>query len=145
MRLVIQRVSQAKVSVNGETVGEVERGFAILVGVTHSDSEEEARWLAQKVAGLRVFEDAEGKINLSLQDVGGSALVVSQFTLYASVNRGRRPGFTDAARPEVAEPLVDRFAELLREQGIPVETGVFGAMMMVEIHNDGPVTIIMER
>jgi D-tyrosyl-tRNA(Tyr) deacylase len=118
----------------------------ILLGVTHADGEAQASWLANKVAGLRIFDDPEGKMNLSLVDVGGSALVVSQFTLYGDASRGRRPSFTDAARPEVAEPLCDRFVELLREAGIErVESGVFGAGMMVEIHNDGPVTLILER
>jgi D-tyrosyl-tRNA(Tyr) deacylase len=145
MRVLLQRVSEASVSVDGEVVGAIEQGFVALVGVGHDDGEEQARWLARKVAGLRVFEDAEGKFNLSLADVGGSVLVVSQFTLYADARKGRRQSFVDAAPPEVAEPLVERFAGMLREEGVPVEEGVFGAMMMVEIHNDGPVTIWLER
>jgi D-tyrosyl-tRNA(Tyr) deacylase len=145
MRVLLQRVSKASVTVGGEVVGAIGQGYVALVGVGHGDGEEQAQWLAQKVAGLRVFEDAEGKFNLSILDVGGSALVVSQFTLYADARKGRRPAFVDAAPPEVAEPLVERFAALLREAGVPVEMGVFGAHMLVEIHNDGPVTIWLER
>jgi D-tyrosyl-tRNA(Tyr) deacylase len=145
MRVLLQRVSKASVSVDGEVVGAIGRGFVALVGVGQDDGEEQARWLANKVAGLRVFEDAEGKFNLSLADVGGSVLVVSQFTLYADARKGRRPSFVDAAPPEIAQPLVDRFSDLLRSEGVPVEEGVFGAMMLVEIHNDGPVTIWLER
>lgn len=146
MRVLLQRVTEARVRVAGEVVGEIGPGFVALVGVGHGDGEEQARWLARKVAGLRVFEDADGKFNLSLHDVGGAVLVVSQFTLYADASRGRRPAFVDAAAPEVAEPLVARFAEILRtDYRLPVENGVFGAMMMVEIHNDGPVTIMLER
>jgi len=117
----------------------------VLVGVTHGDTEEQAKWLARKVAGLRIFEDSEGKMNAGLLDVDGAALIISQFTLYADARKGRRPGFTDAAPPEVAEPLVRCFAQALRDHGVPVETGVFGAHMLVEIHNDGPVTILLER
>jgi D-tyrosyl-tRNA(Tyr) deacylase len=145
MRLVLQRVSQASVTVDGQVVGSIGRGFVVLLGATHEDDEEHARWLARKVAGLRLFEDVDGKLNVSLQEVGGAALVISQFTLYGDARKGRRPSFTDAARPEVAEPLVALFAHTLREEGIPVETGVFGARMLVEIHNDGPVTLILER
>ncbi len=145
MRVLLQRVTEASVSIDGEVVGAIGQGFVALVGVGHGDGEEQARWLANKVAGLRVFEDAEGKFNLSLADVGGSVLVVSQFTLYADARKGRRPSFVDAAPPEIAQPLVDRFAEYLRSEGVPVEEGVFGAMMLVEIHNDGPVTIWLER
>lgn len=146
MRLVIQRVSRGSVTVNGSVVGSIGKGFVILVGVTHSDTEQQARWLANKTAGLRVFTDQDGKFNLSLQDVEGEALVISQFTLYGDARRGRRPGFTDAAPPEIAEPLVEKFAEFLREAGVrKVESGVFGAKMQVEIHNDGPVTIIIDR
>lgn len=145
MRVVVQRVQQAKVSVNGETVAAIGPGVVVLVGVAHTDTEEEARWLAQKIAGLRIFEDAQGKMNAGLLDVGGAALVVSQFTLYADARKGRRPSFTDAAPPEVAEPLVRRFAEELAAAGIPVQTGLFGAHMLVEILNDGPVTILLER
>jgi D-aminoacyl-tRNA deacylase len=145
MRLLIQRVSHARVTVGGETVGAIGPGLVILVGVAPGDGEEQARWLANKTAGLRIFEDAEGKMNASLLDAGGAALIVSQFTLYADTRKGRRPSFTDAAPPEIAEPLVERLAALLRERGVPVETGVFGASMQVEIHNDGPVTLILER
>jgi D-tyrosyl-tRNA(Tyr) deacylase len=145
MRLIIQRVSYGKVSVEGRALAEIGRGSVILVGVGHGDSEAEAAWLAEKAAHLRIFEDEAGKTNLSLLDVGGEAIVVSQFTLYADTSRGRRPGFTRAALPPVAEPLVARFAELLRGHGLPVQTGEFGAHMLVEIHNDGPVTILLER
>jgi len=146
MKAVVQRVSRASVTVDGETVGAIGPGLMILLGVTHRDGEEQARWLANKVAGLRIYEDAEGKMNRSLLDEGGSALVVSQFTLYGDCRKGRRPSFTDAARPEVAEPLCERFIGLLREAGVgQVESGVFGAHMTVEIHNDGPVTLILER
>lgn len=145
MRALLQRVSYASVTVDGRIVGEINRGFAILLGVTHSDGQAEAAWLATKVAGIRLFEDDEGKMNLSLADVGGSVLVVSQFTLYGDARKGRRPSFIDAARPEQAEPLVDYFVEQLRRQGLTVATGVFGAMMTVEIHNDGPVTLMLEK
>jgi D-tyrosyl-tRNA(Tyr) deacylase len=145
MRLLLQRVTHGSVSVDGKIVGKVDKGYVILVGVGHQDGEAQAAWLAQKVAGLRVFEDAEGKVNLSVLDVGGSALVISQFTLYANVEKGRRPSFIEAALPDVAAPLVSRFADLLHAEGVPVETGVFGAHMAVEIHNDGPVTIWLER
>ena len=145
MRLVIQRVSQAAVLVDDVAVGSIESGFVILVGVTHDDGEENARWLARKVAGLRVFEDQDGKFNLSIKEVDGKVLVVSQFTLYGDARKGRRPSFTHAARPEFAEPLVERFTEMLREEGISVETGVFGARMLVQIANDGPVTLILEK
>jgi D-tyrosyl-tRNA(Tyr) deacylase len=141
----VQRVSKASVGVEGDVVGAIGRGVVVLVGVTHDDEEEQAEWLARKIAGLRIFEDSAGKMNAGLLDVDGAALVISQFTLYADVRKGRRPGFTDAAPPEVAEPLVEHFAQALREQGVPVETGVFGAHMLVEIHNDGPVTILLER
>ena len=146
MRALLQRVSYASVSVDGRIVGQIDRGFCVLLGVTHSDSQAEADWLADKIAGIRLFEDDAGKMNLSLADVGGAVLVVSQFTLYGDVRKGRRPSFIDAARPEQAEPLVAYFVERLRqEHGLPVATGVFGAMMKVEIHNDGPVTLMIER
>jgi D-tyrosyl-tRNA(Tyr) deacylase len=145
MRALVQRVSQAAVSVEGEIVGQIERGVVVLVGVTHGDTEEQAEWLARKIGALRIFEDSAGKMNAGLLDVDGAALVISQFTLYANARKGRRPSFTDAALPEVAEPLVDHFAQTLRSHGVPVETGVFGAYMQVEIHNDGPVTILLER
>jgi D-tyrosyl-tRNA(Tyr) deacylase len=145
MRAVIQRVSRASVSVAGKVVGAIDRGVVVLVGVTHGDTEEQAEWLARKVAGLRIFEDSAGKMNAGLSDVDGAALVISQFTLYADARKGRRPGFSDAALPEIAEPLVTHFAQTLRGHGVPVETGIFGAHMLVEIHNDGPVTILLER
>ena len=145
MRLVIQRVSHASVTVDGHSVGECRAGFCILAGVKIGDTPAEAKWLANKVANLRVFEDAAGKMNLSLLDVKGEALVVSQFTLYANAQRGRRPDFVDAARPEQAEPLIEYFVEQLRAEGVPTQTGVFRAMMSVEIHNDGPVTVILEK
>jgi D-tyrosyl-tRNA(Tyr) deacylase len=145
MRLVLQRVSQASVTVDGQIAGSIGRGFVVLLGATHNDHEDQARWLARKVAGLRLFEDADGKLNVSLQEVGGAVLVISQFTLYGDARKGRRPSFTDAARPETAEPLVALFADTLRSEGLRVETGVFGAHMLVEIHNDGPVTLILER
>ncbi|TAK13186.1 MAG: D-tyrosyl-tRNA(Tyr) deacylase [Anaerolineae bacterium] len=145
MRLLIQRVKSGSVSVAGRVVAEIGHGVVILVGVGHGDGEEQAAWLAEKAANLRIFADADGKTNLSLLDVGGAALVVSQFTLYADLRKGRRPSFTDAALPDVAEPLVQRFADLLADHGVPVQVGVFGAEMLVEIHNDGPVTMWVER
>jgi D-tyrosyl-tRNA(Tyr) deacylase len=144
MRAVLQRVREAAVTVDDQTIGAIGAGLLILVGVTHDDDAEDARWLAQKIATLRVFEDAAGKFNLSALDIGASALVISQFTLYADARRGRRPDFIAAARPEVAEPLIERFAALLREQGLRVETGKFQARMLVKIYNDGPVTIILD-
>ncbi|MEZ4513421.1 MAG: D-aminoacyl-tRNA deacylase [Chloroflexota bacterium] len=145
MKALLQRVSYASVTVAGEVVGEIGRGFAILLGVTHSDGEAEAAWLAQKVAGIRLFEDVAGKMNLGLADVGGEVLVVSQFTLYGDARKGKRPSFINAARPEQAEPLVDYFVAQLRAQGLRVATGRFGANMLVQIHNDGPVTLMLER
>jgi D-tyrosyl-tRNA(Tyr) deacylase len=146
MKAVVQRVSKASVTVDSQVVGSIGPGLMILLGVTRGDGEEQAHWLANKIAGLRIFEDEEGKMNRSLLDVGGSALVVSQFTLYGDCRKGRRPSFTHAAHPEIAEPLCERFITLLREAGVSqVESGVFGAYMQVEIHNDGPVTLIVER
>jgi len=145
MRTVIQRVGHAAVVVDGRRVAEIGPGVVILVGIGPRDGEQQARYLAEKIANLRIFEDEAGKINRSLLDVGGEAIVVSQFTLYADTRKGRRPSFTDAAPPEVASPLVERFAALLEEQGVPTQTGEFGAHMLVEIANDGPVTIWMER
>lgn len=144
MRAVIQRVRQASVTVNGQVVGKIGKGLVILVGVGNNDTAAHANLLAEKIANLRIFEDTAGKMNLSLLDVKGEALVVSQFTLYADTRKGRRPSFTDAALPEAAAPLVDRFCQRLTSLGVPVSTGVFGAMMLVEIHNDGPVTIVMD-
>ena len=145
MRALIQRVSQANVSVEGQVVGAIEQGFVALIGVTHDDNEQQADWIANKIAGLRLFEDGEGKMNLSIGEVGGSVLVVSQFTLYANARKGRRPSFTEAAHPGQAEPLVSYLADKIRDIGIPVETGVFGAMMEVALTNDGPVTLMLER
>lgn len=145
MRALVQRVSQASVRIDGEVVGAIGPGVTVLVGVTHGDTAEESKWLARKIAGLRIFEDREGKMNVGLVDAGGQALVVSQFTLYANASKGRRPSFVDAAPPEVAEPLVEAVADALRDYGVPVEEGVFGATMTVEIHNEGPVTILLER
>jgi D-tyrosyl-tRNA(Tyr) deacylase len=145
MRAVVQRVSRASVTVDQEVVGRIGRGLVVLVGVAGGDGEEQARFLANKVANLRIFSDADGKFNLSALDVGGEALVVSQFTVYGDASKGRRPSFVRAADPAIAEPLIERFVSLLRAEGLNVETGLFGAMMMVEIHNDGPVTIILEK
>jgi D-tyrosyl-tRNA(Tyr) deacylase len=145
MRVLLQRVSSASVTVDGQVVGAIDGGYVLFLGVTHDDTQEKARWLANKVAGLRLFPDSEGKMNLSLFDVEGSVLVVSQFTLYGDARKGRRPSFTNAARPEQAEPLVEFFAGQLRQRGLRVESGVFGAMMQVNIHNDGPVTLMLER
>jgi len=145
MRALVQRVKYGKVSVAGETSAEIDKGLVILLGVGHGDGETQAAFLVEKIANLRIFEDADGKMNLSLLDVRGQAIVVSQFTLYADVRKGRRPSFTDAALPEVARPLVERFVELLKQTGISTGQGVFGAEMQVEIHNDGPVTIWLEK
>lgn len=145
MRALIQRVSKASVTVDGRTISAIGHGLVVLLGIGHADGEEQARWLAGKIATLRIFSDAQGMMNLSVQDVQGEAIVVSQFTLFADAQKGRRPSFTDAALPEVAAPLVERFAAFLRGQGVPTQMGVFGADMLVEIHNDGPVTIWLER
>lgn len=145
MRVLIQRVSKASVTVEGQTISSIGKGLLILLGIGHGDGEEQATFLAEKTANLRIFEDEQGKTNLSILDVKGEAIVVSQFTLYANTSKGRRPSFLDAALPDVAEPLVNRFVELLRGQGVPTQTGKFGAHMEVEIHNDGPVTIWLEK
>jgi len=145
MRALLQRVSKASVTVDEQTISAIGKGLLILLGVGHGDGEEQAKFLAEKIANLRVFEDGQGKTNLSILDVKGEAIVVSQFTLYADTRKGRRPSFIDAALPDAAEPLVNRFVELLRGQGIPTQTGRFGAHMAVEIHNDGPVTIWLEK
>jgi D-tyrosyl-tRNA(Tyr) deacylase len=145
MRIVLQRVSRATVTVDGRLTGEIGRGLLLLVGFTHDDEEPTLRWMAEKVRGLRIFPDDEGKMNRSVEEVGGALLVVSQFTHYGDTSRGRRPSFVTAARPEVAIPLYERFVEILREGGRPVETGEFGAMMDVELVNDGPVTLVLER
>lgn len=145
MRALIQRVSKASVTVDGQTISRIGKGLLILLGVGHNDTEQQAGFLAEKAANLRIFEDEQGKTNLSVLDVKGEAIVVSQFTLYADTRKGRRPSFIDAALPDVAAPLVDRFAELLRGHGVPTRSGKFGAHMEVEIHNDGPVTIWLEK
>ena len=144
MRAVIQRVRRGKVSVDGRRVAEIGPGMVILLGVGHDDAVETAHALAEKIAYLRVFEDEQGKMNLSVRDIGGQAIVVSQFTLYADTRKGRRPSFIDAALPDVARPLVDHFARVLNDMGVPAQTGEFGAHMLVEIENDGPVTIVLE-
>ncbi len=146
MRAVVQRVTKAAVTLQetGETVGEIARGFVVLLGVGCDDTETDSKYLADKIGGLRVFEDENGKMNLSLADVGGAVLAVSQFTLFGDCRHGRRPGFTDAARPEQADPLYQHFVESLRAQGIPVATGVFQTDMLVEICNDGPVTMVLD-
>ncbi len=144
MRAVIQRVSEASVRVDGALVGQIGRGFLVLLGITHADGETEAVWLAKKVAGLRLFEDADGKMNLGLAEVGGAVLAVSQFTLYGDARKGRRPSFVEAARPEQAQPLYERFCAALAGEGIEVAQGIFQAYMQVALVNDGPVTLIVE-
>lgn len=144
MRVVLQRVSRSSVRVDGELVGQIERGLLLLAGVATGDTADTVRAAAEKVAGLRIFSDDEGKMNRSVRDVGGSALVVSQFTLLGDARRGRRPSFTDAAAPEIAEPLIELFARELKGQGVPTATGVFGARMEVELVNDGPVTLVLD-
>jgi D-aminoacyl-tRNA deacylase len=145
MRLVLQRVSSASVTIDGRVVGEIGLGFLLLVGFTNTDGDDELGWMADKVAGLRLFADPDGKMNLGLGDVGGAVLAVSQFTLYADARKGRRPSFVNAAPPEIADPLYDRFCAALRERGLTVATGEFGAMMQVALVNDGPVTLVLER
>lgn len=145
MRLLIQRVSQASVIVNQQTISKIGKGLLILLGVGHSDGDEQAQFLAEKVANLRIFEDEQGKTNLSILEVKGEAIVVSQFTLYADTRKGRRPSFMDAALPEIAAPLADYFIKVLRGHGVPTQSGQFGAHMQVEIHNDGPVTLWLEK
>ena len=146
MKAVVQRVARASVTVDGQIAGQIGRGVMILLGVTHGDQEKQAQWLAGKIAGLRIFEDDEGKMNRSLLDIGGNALVVSQFTLYGDCRKGRRPSFTGAAQPDVAEQLYEQFMSYLRQAGVSrVESGIFGAHMLVEIHNDGPVTLILAK
>ncbi|MBN1370847.1 MAG: D-tyrosyl-tRNA(Tyr) deacylase [Anaerolineaceae bacterium] len=144
MRIVLQRVRQGSVTVEGRRIAEIGQGLVLLVGVGPGDNSEKARALAEKVAYLRIFEDEAGKMNLSVRDVGGAAIVVSQFTLYADTQKGRRPAFNGAAPPEIARPLCDQFVEMLMGHGVPVQTGEFGAHMLVEIENDGPVTIQLE-
>jgi D-tyrosyl-tRNA(Tyr) deacylase len=144
MRAVLQRVSRARVVVDGAVIGEIGRGLLVLLGIATRDTPEQARWLADKVIGLRIFTDADGKMNLALPDVGGAVLVVSQFTLYGDCRKGRRPSFIEAAGPDVAIPLYEAFVNAVRAQGIPTATGQFGAMMQVELINDGPVTLIVD-
>lgn len=144
MKVVVQRSKAASVTVDGEVIGRIEQGLVLLVGVTHEDTERDARWMADKIAGLRIFEDHEGKMNLSVADTGGQILSVSQFTLYGDCRKGRRPSFMDAARPEQAEPLYEQFNSMLRESGLTVATGRFGAMMDVSLVNWGPVTLIID-
>jgi D-tyrosyl-tRNA(Tyr) deacylase len=145
MRVVLQRVSRASVTIGGSVTGAIGPGFCLLVGFTHGDMDTQVDWMADKVAGLRLFSDAEGKMNLGLSEVTGGVLVISQFTLYGDATKGRRPSFIDAAGPDVAEPLYHRFVAALRGRGLEVATGEFGADMQVEIHNDGPVTLILDR
>jgi D-tyrosyl-tRNA(Tyr) deacylase len=143
--VLLQRVSRAEVRIGERTAGRIETGLLILVGFTATDSEDQLTWMTDKILGLRIFSDAEDKMNLSVTDVGGSVLVVSQFTLYGNAEKGRRPSFIDAARPEQAIPLYERFVSMIRERGVPTETGEFGAMMDVELVNNGPVTLWLER
>ena len=145
MRVLLQRVARAEVRVADVTIGRIGPEFCLLVGITGTDGAEQVAWMAEKIAGLRLFPDAEGKMNLALADVGGAVLVVSQFTLYGDVAKGRRPSFVDAARPEIAIPLYEAFIARLRELGLSVATGEFGADMDVELVNDGPVTLWLER
>ncbi|MBA2939259.1 D-tyrosyl-tRNA(Tyr) deacylase [Paenibacillus sp. CGMCC 1.16610] len=144
MRVVVQRCKRAEVTVNGASVGQIEQGLMLLVGITHDDTEQDAKYIADKVAGLRIFEDETGKMNLSVLETGGQILSVSQFTLYGDCRKGKRPNFMSAARPEIAQPLYDKFNELLRAQGLQVETGAFGEMMDVSFTNWGPVTLIID-
>ena len=145
MRALLQRVNSGKVTVNDQIVAQIGGGLVIFLGIGHEDGEEQVTYLAEKIANLRIFEDQVGKTNLSVLGVGGEAIVVSQFTLYADTRKGRRPSFIYAADPDVAEPLVERFAELLRGHGVPTQTGQFGAHMLVEINNNGPMTIWLEK
>jgi D-tyrosyl-tRNA(Tyr) deacylase len=145
MRALIQRVSSSKVTIEGKTVAEIGCGLVVLLGIGRGDTEEKALFLAKKIASMRIFEDEAGKFNLSLLDIHGAAIIVSQFTLYADVQKGSRPSFSEAAKPEIAAPLVEKFAAFLCDQGIPSKTGIFGAHMRVKIENDGPVTIWLEK
>ena len=145
MRALLQRVSHGKVSVAGKSIAEIGHGLVILLGVGEGDGEAEIDYLVKKIAQMRIFEDQQGKMNLSILDVDGEAIVVSQFTLYADTRKGRRPSFVHAAPPKIAAPLVDKFVEMLTAQGVPTQSGEFGANMLVEIDNDGPVTIWLER
>ncbi|MZQ86181.1 D-tyrosyl-tRNA(Tyr) deacylase [Paenibacillus sp. 5J-6] len=144
MRVVVQRCKRAEVTVNEVSVGQIEHGLMLLVGITHEDTEQDAKYIADKVSGLRIFEDETGKMNLSVLETGGQILSVSQFTLYGDCRKGKRPNFMAAARPEIAQPLYDKFNELLRAQGLQVETGAFGEMMDVSFTNWGPVTLVID-
>lgn len=144
MRAVVQKVTSSKVTVDDEVVGKISSGLLVLLGVTHEDTSKDVDYMVEKITNLRIFEDSEGKMNLSLKDVGGEILAVSQFTLYGDCRRGRRPSFSDAARPEVANPLYEEFVEKVRNQGINVETGKFREHMIVDLTNDGPVTMLLE-
>ena len=145
MRVVLQRVNHAAVRIDGETVGQIQKGYLLLVGLAPEDTDEQLDWMVHKIVNLRVFEDENGKLNRALADVNGEILSISQFTLYADVKHGNRPGFSKAAKPEIAAPLYDRFNEKLRQAGVHVETGRVGADMKVELENDGPVTILYEK
>lgn len=145
MRAIVQRVSRAKVTVENEITGEIGPGLLVLLGITHRDTVEKGKWLAEKLVGLRIFQDDEGKMNRDVTDIGGSFLIVSQFTLYGDCQKGRRPSFVDAAPPPVAIPLYEDFINQVKALGVPVATGCFGAMMQVELVNDGPVTLIVEK
>ncbi len=145
MKALIQRVTSGSVSVDGKAISSIDKGLVILVGIGHTDGPGQIQAIAEKIANLRIFEDASGKMNLSILDTGGSVLVVSQFTLYADTHKGRRPAFTDAAAPEVASQLVDEFIKELSRLGVPTQSGTFGAHMLVQIANDGPVTIMLEN
>ena len=144
MRAVFQRVYEASVTVEEAVVGAIKTGALLLVGITHEDTEREARWLAKKVAGLRVFSDEQDRMNLSVKDIGGEMLVVSNFTLYGDASHGRRPSFVEAARPEMAKPLFDTFVRFLKEEGVPVQTGVFGADMTIKMLGNGPITLWLD-
>ncbi|WP_319200190.1 D-aminoacyl-tRNA deacylase [uncultured Ilyobacter sp.] len=144
MRVVAQRVSKAQVSVEGNVVGKIDKGLLIFLGITHRDNEKDAKWLVNKISGLRIFSDEDGKMNKSIEDIEGEILLISQFTLYGDARKGRRPSFIDAAKPDIAVPLYNKFIELIREKNLKVSTGEFGADMKVELLNDGPVTMIIE-
>jgi D-tyrosyl-tRNA(Tyr) deacylase len=144
MKVVVQRSKEASVTVDGHTIGQINKGFVLLVGITHGDTMEDAKYVAEKIVNLRVFEDQEGKMNLSLTQVGGEILSISQFTLYGDCRKGRRPNFMEAAHPDHASVIYEQFNQMLRDQGVKVETGQFGAMMDVALINDGPVTLIVE-